>query len=136
MTVSAGLRWEYYPLSQRADRGLEIFDFQSRQLLICGVSGNDAHVRHHRRKESVYAAARLGVPPTESTVIRVGYSRNPQNDTSGRNQMPPFQAFPATIILSEQAPNTYAAIGSLNDGVTIVPQFDLDRAAVCGPTPA
>ena len=40
MTVSAGLRWEYYPLSQRADRGLEVFDFESRQLLICGVSGN------------------------------------------------------------------------------------------------
>ncbi len=63
--------------------------------------------------------------PTESTVIRVGYSRNPQNDTSGRNQMPPFQAFPATIIISEQGANNYAAVGSLNDGVTVVPQFDL-----------
>jgi len=39
--------------------------------------------------------------------------------------MPPFQAFPATIILTETAPNTYAAIGSFDDGVTIVPRFDL-----------
>ncbi len=48
-----------------------------------------------------------------------------QSDTSGRNQQPPGQAFPATIILTETAPNNYSAIGSFNDGVTIVPQFDL-----------
>ena len=55
----------------------------------------------------------------------MGYSRNPENDTSARKQMPPFQAFPATIILTETAANTYSAIGNLNDGVTVVPQFDL-----------
>ena len=125
MTLSIGLRWEYYPLSQRADRGLEIFDFDSRQLLICGVSGN--HETCGITVEKDLFTPRLGwaYRPTEKTVIRVGYSRNPQNDTSGRNQMPPFQAFPATIILTETAPNTYAAIGSFNDGVSIVPQFDL-----------
>jgi len=58
-------------------------------------------------------------------VIRVGYSRNPESDTSGRNQMPPGQVFPATIILKETTPNTYTSVGSLSDGVTIVPQFDL-----------
>ncbi len=125
MTVSIGLRWEYYPMTQRADRGLEIFDFESRQLLICGVSGN--HDTCGITVEKDLFTPRLGwaYRPTEKTVIRVGYSRNPQNDTSGRNQMPPFQAFPATIILTETAPNTYSAIGNFNDGVSIVPQFDL-----------
>lgn len=125
MTVSIGLRWEYYPLTQRADRGLEIFDFESRQLLICGVSGN--HETCGITVEKDLFTPRLGwaYRPTEKTVIRVGYSRNPQNDTSARNQMPPFQAFPATIILTETAPNTYSAIGSFDDGVSIVPQFDL-----------
>jgi hypothetical protein len=125
MTVSAGIRWEYYPLSQRSDRGLEVFDFDRRLLLICGVSGNDDTCGIG--VEGNLFTPRLGwaYRPTESTVIRVGYSRNPQNDTSGRNQMPPFQAFPATIILAEQAANTYTTIGNFNDGVTIVPQFDL-----------
>ena len=40
MTVSVGVRWEYYPLTQRADRGLEVFDFTRNELLICGVAGN------------------------------------------------------------------------------------------------
>jgi hypothetical protein len=125
MTVSAGLRWEYYPLTQRADRGLEVFDFESRELLICGVSG--IHPTCGITVEKDLFTPRIGwaYRPTERMVIRAGYSRNPQNDTSGRNQMPPFQAFPATIILTETAPNTYSAVGSLNDGVTVVPQFDL-----------
>src|SRR5436190_8257865 len=39
MTVSLGLRWEYYPLSRRSDRGLEVFNFNTNLLEICGVSG-------------------------------------------------------------------------------------------------
>ncbi len=130
MTVSAGIRWEYYPLSQRADRGLEVFDFESRQLLICGVSGNPDTCGITVEKNLFTPRLGWAYRPTESTVIRVGYSRNPQNDTSGRNQMPPFQAFPATIILAEQAANTYSAIGTFNDGVTIVPRFDLTVGSV------
>ena len=114
MTVSAGMRWEYYPLSQRRDRGLEVFDFDRetaphlrRRPAIpqtCGVT-----------VEKNLFTPRLGwaYRPTESTVIRVGYSRNPQNDTSGREQMPPFNAYPATIIYTETAANTYTAIGTL-----------------------
>ena len=63
MTVSAGVRWEYYPLSQRRDRGLEVFDFTARQLLICGVSRNSANLRRHGGKESLHAPARLGISP-------------------------------------------------------------------------
>jgi hypothetical protein len=55
----------------------------------------------------------------------VGYSRNPENDTSGREQQPPFNAFPATIIYSETAANTYTAIGNLSDGLPLVPILDL-----------
>ena len=63
--------------------------------------------------------------PTDSMVVRVGYSRNPQNDTSGREQMPPFNAYPATIIYTETAANTYNAIGTLADGFPMVPILDL-----------
>jgi len=125
MTVSAGLRWEYYPLSRRADRGLEVFDFATSELMICGVSGNAPTCGITVEKSLFTPRVGWAYRATESTVIRVGYSRNPENDTSGRNQMPPFQAFPATIILAEAAPNQYSTIGSLSDGVTVVPQFDL-----------
>jgi hypothetical protein len=117
-------------LTQRADRGLEVFDFAARQLLICGVSGNSDTCGITVEKDLFTPRLGWAYRPTDKTVIRVGYSRNPQNDTSGRNQMPPFQAFPATIILTETAPNTYSAIGSFQDGVSIVPQFDLTVGTV------
>ena len=113
MTVSAGVRWEYYPLSQRRDRGLEVFDFTARQLLICGQAGIPQTCGVTVEKNLFTPRLGWAYRPTDSTVIRVGYSRNPQNDTSGREQMPPFNAYPATIIYTETAPNTYTAIGTL-----------------------
>ena len=39
--------------------------------------------------------------------------------------MPPFNAYPATIIYTETAANTYTAIGTLADGFPMVPVLDL-----------
>lgn len=130
MTVSLGLRWEYYPLSRRADRGLEVFNFDTNLLEICGVSGNPSTCGV--TVEKTLFTPRLGwaYRPTDTLVIRAGYSRNPENDTSGSNQQPPSQVFPTTIILTETAPNNYGTVGSLSDGVTVVPQFDLSVGKV------
>jgi hypothetical protein len=125
MNISVGLRWEYYPLSRRSDRGLEVFNFNSNLLEICGVSGNPSTCGITVEKRLFTPRLGWAYRPTDWMVIRVGFSRNPENDTSGSNQQPPSQVFPTTIILTEAAPNNYAAIGSFNDGVTIVPQFDL-----------
>ena len=103
MTVSVGVRWEYYPLSQRRDRGLEVFDFDARQLLICGEAGIPRTCGVTVEKNLFTPRLGWAYRPTDSTVIRVGYSRNPENDTSGREQMPPFNAYPATIIYTETA---------------------------------
>ncbi len=130
MTVSAGLRWEYYPLSRRADRGLEVFNFTTNQLEICGVSGIQSTCGVTVEKNLFTPRLGWAYRPNDTTVIRVGYSRNPESDTSGRNQMPPAQVFPTTIILTETAANQYSTIGSLSDGVTIVPAFDLTAGRV------
>jgi len=124
MTVSAGVRWEYYPLSVRRDRGLEVFDFPSRQLLICGVAGNPKTCGVTVEKNLFTPRLGWAYRPTDSMVVRVGYSRNPQNDTSGNSQQPPGNAFPATIIYTETA-NSFQAIGTLADGFPKVPILDL-----------
>jgi len=38
ITASVGLRWEYYSLPRRADHGIEVYDFDTNRLLICGVA--------------------------------------------------------------------------------------------------
>ncbi|MEX2300211.1 MAG: TonB-dependent receptor, partial [Bryobacterales bacterium] len=37
LTVSYGVRWEYYPFPTRADRGLEDYDFTNNTMRVCGV---------------------------------------------------------------------------------------------------
>ena len=44
MTASVGVRWEYYPFPVRVDRGLEMFDFTTNRMQICGTPGANEEV--------------------------------------------------------------------------------------------
>ena len=37
LTVNYGLRWEYFPMPTRGDRGLERYDFDANKMLVCGT---------------------------------------------------------------------------------------------------
>ena len=39
LTLSYGVRWEYFPIPTRPDRGIERYDPTTNQMLICGVGG-------------------------------------------------------------------------------------------------
>ena len=114
------MRWEYYSLPRRADHGIEVYDFAANRLLICGVGPNDANCGITVEKNLFTPRLGLAYRPTEDLVVRVGYSRNPQSNNPGRQQMVPSQSFPQTIVITEQAVNNVSAVGSLNDGSTIV----------------
>ena len=130
MSISLGLRYEYYPLVRRADRGLEVFNFNTNLLDICGVAGNlptcGVTVQHLLFSPRLGWSYRLN----DTLVIRAGYSRNPQNDDSATAQMPPGAAFPVTDIVTVVSPNTYGTAGSLSQGVPIVPVFNLNVTSV------
>src|SRR5262245_65146233 len=98
-------------MSRRADRGLEVFDFGTNRLQICGVSGANAQVCDIKVQKDLFTP-RVGwaYRPTEKTVVRVGFSRNPQNDNAGR---PIMQAFPAVITITDSGVNTFSSAGTL-----------------------
>jgi hypothetical protein len=134
MTASVGLRWEYYPMSTRADRGLEVFDFATNRLQICGVPGANEQVCNIKVQKDLFTP-RLGLAYrlTPTTVLRAGFSRNPQNDNAGR---PIMQAFPAVITINEVGANTFSSAGNLSDGVPVVPQVNLSDGSVALPAGA
>ena len=37
LTASLGVRWDHFPMGTRTTRGLERFDYENNQMLICGV---------------------------------------------------------------------------------------------------
>ena len=120
ITASVGVRWEYYSLPRRADHGIEVYDFAANRLLICGVGPNDENCGIEVEKNLFTPRLGLAYRPSEDLVIRAGYSRNPQSNNPGRQQMVPSQSFPQTIVITEEAPNNVTAVGSLSDGATRV----------------
>ncbi len=124
ITASVGLRWEYYSLPRRADHGIEVYDFDANRLLICGVGPNDDNCGIEVEKNLFTPRLGIAYRPMEDFVIRAGYSRNPQSNNPGRQQMVPSQSFPQTIVINQAAPNNVTAIGSLSDGSVIVQPAD------------
>ena len=118
------MRWEYYSLPRRADHGIEVYDFDANRLLICGVGPNDENCGIEVEKNLFTPRLGIAYRPMEDFVIRAGYSRNPQSNNPGRQQMVPSQSFPQTIVINEAAPNNVTAVGSLSQGATIVQPAD------------
>jgi hypothetical protein len=73
MTLDAGLRYEYYPLMHRANRGIERVDLTTMNVLLGGVGGNDENLGIKVSK--TLFAPRLGFVyrMNDETVFRTGY---------------------------------------------------------------
>ena len=133
ITASVGLRWEYYTLPARKDHGIEIYDFSINRLLICGVGPNDDTCGREVEKNLFTPRVGIAYRPTDTLVVRAGYSRNPQSNNPGRQQLPPSQAFPQVVLINEAAPNNLTAVGSLTEGAPRAPQLDLTSGVVALP---
>ena len=137
MTASVGVRWEYYPFPTRTDRGLEMFDFATNLLQVCGIGAANAEVCDIKVQKDLFTP-RLGLAyrPTEDTVFRVGFSRNPQSDNAISRVGGIAQAFPQVIQITQNGVNTFTPVGSLSQGVPIVPELDLSSGVVRLPSGA
>jgi hypothetical protein len=129
LTVSAGVRWEYYPVPQHADRGVEIFDFTTNKLLLCGLG--DVPIDCGIKVQKDLFTPRLGVAyrATDSLVFRAGYARNPQNDNMIGGRM---RNFPVNVQITNVAigGNNFTPVGSFSEGYPLLPILDLTKPAI------
>jgi len=86
LTASFGLRWEYYPVPVRADRGVEHFDVRTNRVLMCGLASNSDTCGVKVQKDLFTPRLGIAYRPFESFDIRAGYSRNPQNPYRRRSR--------------------------------------------------
>ena len=110
LTVNAGIRWEYYPLMQRDNRGFEQLDLNTFQVLLPANSGDAGY-----KSQKNLFAPRLGAAYrlNDDTVFRAGYGRT-------FNPMPwsrPLRGFyPASIGYSGAGANEFIPYGTLAAG--------------------
>jgi hypothetical protein len=114
LTLSYGIRWEYYPFPTRADRGLEWYDGSVNKMLVCGVGQvpENCGVTVSKR----LFAPRFGIAyrATNSLVLRAGYGITYDPFSL---QRPLRTNYPVLLIQNITSPNSFAWAGRFADGI-------------------
>jgi hypothetical protein len=130
LTLNLGLRYEYFPLMQRQDRGIELLDFDTFNVRLGGLGGNPKDLGIEVSK--TLFAPRLGAAYRldENTVLRAGFGRT---FTPLPWSRPMRGRFPLTIAYSDAGPNGFIPYGNIADGIPAAPNPDLASGVVLLP---
>jgi hypothetical protein len=122
LTLNLGMRYEYFPLMSRADRGLEMLDFDTFTIKLGGLGGNPKDLGIEVDKALFAPRVGLSYRINDDTVFRTGFGRT-------FNPMPwsrPMRGFyPATIAYSDAGPNSFTPYGRLENGIPGAPNPDI-----------
>jgi hypothetical protein len=130
LTVSLGLRYEYYPLMTRAGKGIERYDPTTNLVLLGGRGNQPDNVGITTSKKLFSPRAGIAYRLGENTVIRTGYGLNYDPLPFSR----PLRGFyPLTINADTVAPNSYSYASTLASGIPPVVGPDLSSGAVTLP---
>jgi hypothetical protein len=121
-TLNLGVRYEYYPLMQRQNRGIELLDFDTYTVRLGGLGGNPTDlgikVSNTLFAPRVGAAYRLN----DNTVLRAGFGRT---FTPLPWSRPMRGRFPLTIAYGDDGPNGFIPYGNIANGLPAAPSPDL-----------
>jgi len=132
LTLTYGLRWEYYPVPKRADRGLEVLDTSSLQILLCGVGGNPSDCGIHVSKHGISPRLGLAYRPTSTWVVRAGFALNPEPTNMGRDSV---MNYPEVFTYAATGASSYLpVVSNLSAGVPVQPTVDTSSGKL--PLPA
>jgi outer membrane receptor protein involved in Fe transport len=124
LTLNFGVRWEYYPMMQRDNRGFEQLDLNTWNVLLPAESEDLGY----EAQKNLFAP-RLGAAYrlNDDTVFRAGYGRT-------FNPMPwsrPLRGFyPASIGYSDAGPVDFVPYGTLAQGIPGAPNPDVASGIV------
>jgi hypothetical protein len=127
LTLSYGLRWEYFPHPTRADRGLERYDVDANKILICGVGVVPTNCGVEVSKRMFAPRLGLAYRATDTFVIRAGYGIT--NDPFSLSR--PFRNnYPILVGLDVQGANAFTPAGRIEDGIPPIPVPDLGNGII------
>ncbi len=130
LTLSLGLRWEYYPVPTRADRGIERFDEATGTYLICGAGPTPRDCGIHVSKKLFAPRVGIAYRPTETFVIRAGYALSPEQINMARDGI---GNYPVRVDTSATGPNSFAPVLPLSQGLPQIPNPDISQGRLALP---
>jgi hypothetical protein len=131
LTINYGTRYEYFPLPTRTDRGMERYNFDTNQMLICGIGSVPKNCGTKVGK--AYFSPRLGIAyrANEKTVVRSGFGINWDPWNLAR---PLRTNYPVLAAQNIAAPTSLGWATTLTQGLPPVPVPDLGNGII--PVPA
>jgi hypothetical protein len=129
LTASLGLRWDYFPMGVRTTRGLERYDFDTNQMLICGEGSVPVDCGYDMGKGNISPRLGMAYRATDSLVIRAGFGVNYDpyplafvRDILGN--------YPSSINLSVTSPNAFQYASRLADGIPAITVPDVSNGTI------
>jgi len=130
LTLALGVRHEYYPMSTRANRGMELYNPDTNQMLIGGVGSVprdlDIEMSHKLFSPRAGLAYRVGA----KWVIRSGFGINIDPYPLAR---PLRTNYPILISMTIPAANTFQYVGKTEDGIPPIVFPDLGNGVISIP---
>lgn len=130
LTFTYGARFEYWPFPTRGSRGMETFDPQTNQMVVCGVGGNPLNCGITKDTRHIDPRAGLAYRVTDTTVIRAGYGM--ATDPTALVGSGYRQNFPDIVATAITAPNSFSYATTLRQGlpVAVAPDYSSGRVTV------
>jgi hypothetical protein len=127
LTVTAGVRWEYYPMIRRSDRGIERYDLTTNNVLLGCIDnvpcGAGSSVSSHQFAPRLGLAYRIN----DRTVFRGGYGISIDPYPLSRAMRDPF---PVTVAQTISSVSSYVPAGTLEAGIPAIAPIDLTSGVV------
>lgn len=132
LTVSAGVRWDYFPLGTRANGGLGRYDFNTNQLLICGQGEVEKDCGYSINQKNFSPRLGLAYRVSNSFVVRAGYGLNydPYPLAFVRNLL---TNYPNNLLLTLNPANAFGAVTDFKTGLPAVVAPDISSGRITVP---
>ena len=133
LTVAYGLRWDFFPMGVRASRGMERYNFDTNQMLICGLGSVPTDCGYHISQKNFSPRIGLAYRPTSTWVIRTGYGINydPYPLAFVRDML---TNYPNDLQLTVTSPNSNQYATRLQDGIPAITVPNISSGII--PVPA
>ena len=127
VTVSLGLRWEFFPMPTRGDRGLERYDFVNNRMLVCGVGSVPTDCGTSVSKRNFSPSLGIAWRANDKTVVRTGFGINWDPWNIARSLR---TNYPVLVVLNGQAPNAFQPVSTIAQGIPAIPNPDLGNGVI------
>ena len=127
LTLNVGLRYEYFPLIYRKDRGIERWDPSTNLVYMGGVGGNPRNVGITTSKKLFAPRVGFAYRASENTVVRSGYGITYDPIPFSR---PLRGMYPATIGSTFVSATPYTWIDTLDKGIPAIPIPDTSKGVI------